>query len=340
MSKAQPRLLDGAHRRKAVSLTAALVVLVTIGAVYFAFRREPGARDPAQAAEAAAPPAPVIVEKPGVDRPGRPLASRGESRPDTRNLPKSPVDRPFEFIRELARAAYEGDGEAQYRVAKEFDRCGVTLSLVRKSLDPEEEIWNLPASWTQGMKERAFAEYHRCSRLLREDPFAELPQRPGGYTVDYWMARAADAGQPLALVEKTFRSLPAATGESDEAEGVRTEARETLVKATLSGNPNALLLMGFMMRSSDDAERQLQGAAWMLAGCRAGADCGFDSAIVPIWMCYDGGDVRCQPGLDVETMLVRGLSPSEFMQAHARYERISAALRAGDAEAISAQLGF
>jgi hypothetical protein len=333
-------LFDRAHRRKAVWLTAALVVLVTIGAGYFAFRRERGALDTAQAADAGSPPALATVENPGVAHPGRPLAPRGESRPDAHNLPKSPVDHPFEFIRELARAAYEGDGEAQYRVAKEFDRCGMTLSLVRKSLDPEEEIWNLPASWTQGMKERAFAEYHRCSRLLREDPFAELPQRPGGYTVDYWMARAADAGQPLALVEKTFRSLPAVTGESDEAQGVRTEARETLVKATLSGNPDALLLMGFMMRGSDDAERQLQGAAWMLAGCRAGADCGFDSAIVPIWMCYDGGEVQCQPGLDVETMLGRALSPSEFTQAHARFERISAALRARDAEAISAQLGF
>jgi hypothetical protein len=108
----------------------------------------------------------------------------------------------------------------------------------------------------------------------------------------------------------------------------------------LSGNPDALLLMGSMMRGSNDAERELQGAAWMLAGCRAGADCGFDSAIEPIWMCYDGGDVQCQPGLDVERMLGMALSPAEFTQADARYERISAALRAHDAEAISAQLGF
>lgn len=237
-------------------------------------------------------------------------------------------------------AAYEGDSEAQYRIAKELDRCEVTLVLVRKARDPEAAIWNLPAGWTQSMRERAFAEYHRCSRLLREDPFAELPQRPGGYTVGYWMSRATESGQPLALVEKAISSLPVATSKSDEAEGLRTEARETLVKATLSGNPDAMLLMGFMMRTSNDHERELQGAAWMLAGCRAGGDCGFDSAIVPIWMCYDGGDVQCQPGLDVETMLYTALNPAEFAQVHARYERISAALRARDADAISAQLGF
>lgn len=340
MPKAQPPSLDGEHRRKALWLTAALVVLLTIGAAYFALRHERGTADPAQAVEAGAPPAPAAVGNADVDDEERALAPRGEAKRGARNLPKSPVDHPFEFIRELARAAYEGDGEAQYRIAKELDRCEATLLLVRKASDPEVAIWNLPAGWTHSMKERAFAEYHRCSRLLREDPFAGLPQRPGGYTVGYWMSRATESGQPLALVEKAISSLPAATSESDEAEGVRAEARETLVKATLSGNPDALLLMGFMMRGSNDPERESQGAAWMLAGCRAGADCRFDSAIVPIWMCYDSGDVRCQPGLDVETMLRTALSPAEFTQVHARYERISAALRARDAEAISAQLGF
>jgi len=35
----------------------------------------------------------------------------------------------------------------------------------------------------------------------------------------------------------------------------------------------------------------------MLAGCRAGADCGFDSAIVPIAMCYEGDDVPIEAQL-------------------------------------------
>ncbi len=96
-------------------------------------------------------------------------------------------------------------------------------------------------------------------------------------------------------------------------------------------------MMGVLMRSAQGADRQLQGVAWMLAACRAGADCGFDSAIFPMWMCED---VRCQPGLDVETALRTGLSPDEFAEAHARYERIAAALSEHDTDAISAQLGF
>jgi hypothetical protein len=256
-----------------------------------------------------------------------------------RKLPRTPVARPFEFIRMLAKAAYDGNGEAQYRIARELDRCEATLVLVRKSDSPEIAIWNLPAGWTQSMKERAFEEYQRCSRLLFEDPFAELPRRPSGYDVDYWRSRAVEAGQPVAVVEKTIRSLPAATNRSNESEELRAEARKTLATAALSGNPDALLEMGYLMINSSDAGLRRHGAAWMLAGCRAGADCGFDSAIVPFWMCYDDVDVQCQLRSDVEGMLGM-VGSAELAQVHFQYEQIAAALSARNIEAITAQLGF
>lgn len=181
------------------------------------------------------------------------------------------------------------------------------------------------------------AEYHRCARLLREDPFAGLPPRADGYKIGYWLTRAVESGQPVAVMERNVTQLILERGDSDEAKQRRAEAREKVMRAATSGNPDALLMMGLLMRSAEGTDRQLQGAAWMFAACRSGADCGFDSAIVPMWMCED---VLCQPGLDVETVLRAGLSPDEFADIHARYERIAAALREGDADAISAQLGF
>ena len=118
---------------------------------------------------------------------------------------------PFEFIRSLAKSAYDGDGRAQYLVGREYDRCEMTLSLVRKvDGDPEAAIWGFPDSWPQTLKERAIAEYRRCIRLIKEDPFAELPPRKGGYPPKYWMQRSAEAGYPLAVAERALDGIVAA----------------------------------------------------------------------------------------------------------------------------------
>lgn len=99
MPKAQPHHLMACISRKGLWLTVAVVVFLTIGATYLAFCCERGTRDPAQAVEAGAPPASATVGNAGVDDEERPRASRSEVKSGARNLPKSPVDHPFEFIR-------------------------------------------------------------------------------------------------------------------------------------------------------------------------------------------------------------------------------------------------
>lgn len=315
---------------------AALIVLATIGAVLSGVVVHEN-EEAVQSAAARASHAPAKAHDVPAEGEKRSPAPHVAAKPEIRALPKWPADHPFELIRELASAAYEGNGDAQLRIAKELGRCNMTLSLVRKSVDPDEAIWNLPEGWTQTMKERAFAEYHRCERLRHEDPFAGLPPRVGGYKDDYWLERAVESGQPVAIMQRGINRILVETGDSDESGKRRAEAREMMLNATLSGNPDAQLLMGFMMRASGDAERQLQAAAWMLAACRAGADCGSDSAIIPLWMCYDA---ECQPGLDVETMVRTSFGPEDLAQIQARDERISAALRSRDAEAIRAEIGL
>lgn len=279
-----------------------------------------------------------LVPSPSVSHKGKdPLRARQAELNDSEAIGRrsrwARVDDPFEFIRRLAKAAYDGDGEAQYRVAKEFDKCEMALSLVRKSNDPEVAIWELGAGWTQPMKEKALSEYQRCSRFMREDPFAELPRRPGGYTYQYWMERASVANYPLAMVEKAVGALMQPSMDS----GARAGARQVLVHALLSGNPDALLLMGFNGFQSEDRERQIKAAAWMLAGCSAGADCGFDSAIYPFSMCHE---LECQPGMDVELVLRNALNQAEFAQAYARSQEIAEEIRNRNVEAIERRLGF
>ena len=57
-------------------------------------------------------------------------------------------------------------------------------------------------------------------------------------------------------------------GYSDDSRRRRTAAREKVLQAATSGNADALLMMGFQMRSAQGTDRQLQGAAWMCSCLR------------------------------------------------------------------------
>ena len=207
-------------------LAVVLVVIVTGGALYF-FRDPPGMAPAAAVESAQALPPARAIDKPPVVEP-----------PATESRKVASGSDPFEFIRGLAKSAYDGDGRAQYLVGREYDRCEMTLSLVRKvDGDPEAAIWGFP-SWPQELKERSIAEYRRCIRLMKEDPFAELPPRKGGYPLKYWMQRSAEAGYPLAVAERALvGSLLKPVDEAAPGK-LSAESMDELTKAAMSGDPD------------------------------------------------------------------------------------------------------
>jgi hypothetical protein len=101
-----------------IALLAAVAVIVAV----FVFRDAPLPPPPVAAQSAEIPATPQAASQP----PPMAEAPRGESRP------RAESSDPYEFIRALARSAYEGDGRAQFLVARELDRCYMTLSLIRK----------------------------------------------------------------------------------------------------------------------------------------------------------------------------------------------------------------
>jgi hypothetical protein len=238
---------------------------------------------------------------------------------------------PFELIRSLARRAYEGDGKAQYRIARELDRCEVTLSLVRAERDPETAIWSFGPHWTQPMKEWAIGEYRRCKRLLTEDPFAGLPKPERAYDYQYWTQRALEAGYPMAVTHEALGNLGRLRAGAATARPLdRGTEIEQLTTAALSNEPDALLQMGFNLWQLEDPQRRTRGAALMLAACRAGASCGFGSDVFPFEACYYSGLQECGPGATVENLLSRAARAEDFARAYADSQQIEDALRHGD----------
>lgn len=312
---------------------AVLATLAAVAALYF-FRCPPAA--PAATAET-------------TQTPRSPLAN--DQQPPDNDAPATEVRKvtdssdPFEFIRGLAKAAYDGDGRAQYLVGREYDRCEMTLSLLRKMEgDPEAVIWGFPDSWPQELKERSIAEYRRCKRLLKEDPFAELPARKGGYPHKYWMQRSAEAGYPLAVAERSLaESLsgsPQPEPEPDAATVGRLSAQsvDELTKATLSGDPDVALTIGLRQSWYGDPVRTTVGSAWMLAACRMGADCGANSKVYPFFMCYDPQYPNCDKDGSVELNVSMALSPEKYADAYAQSQVIEEALRNRDSAAIKSLL--
>ena len=312
-----------------IVLALVLAVAVAVGAVYFF--RDPPVTAPAVTAETmqALPPARAIGEPPQVN--DKPAIEAGTTVASSD---------PFEFIRALAKTAFDGDGRAQYLVGREYDRCEMTLSLVRKmDGDPEAVIWGFPDSWPQTLKERSIAEYRRCIRLMKEDPFAALPPRKGGYSPKYWMQRSAEAGYPLAVAERSLAGAVLTSTEDAAAVGkLSVESVGELTKATMSGDPDVALTIGFRQSWFDDPARTTAASAWMLAACRMGADCGADSKVYPFFMCYDPNHPNCDKDGNVELMVSASLSPEKYADAYAQSQVIEEALRNRDSAAIEALL--
>jgi hypothetical protein len=307
-----------------VALVLLLVVVVAGGSLYFF--RDPPDSAPAATAEPARASSPPRAP---------------DERPPQRDAPAAEVRKvtsgsdPFEFIRGLARSAFNGDGRAQYLVGRELDKCEMTLQLVRKMPgDPEAVIWGMPDSWPQTLKERTIAEYRRCARLMKEDPFAELPPRNGGYPFQYWKQRAVQSGYPLAVTEHTLDLLVRTPADSADALKMRDETMRDLTKATVSGDPDVALTIGLRQSWFDDPVRTTTANAWMLAACRLGADCGANSKVYPFWMCYEPDNPNCDKEGDVEFAVSRALSPERYADAYAQSQVIEEALRSRDPETI------
>jgi hypothetical protein len=311
-----------------IALAVGLALVVAVGSLHF-FRDPPDPAPPAATETAQTSPSPRALEEP---RPGNDMQV-----PKARKAAESPD--PFELIRALAKAAYDGDGRAQYLVGRELDKCEMTLSLVRKlDGDPEATIWGFPESWPQELKERTIAEYRRCRRLLKEDPFAELPARKGGYTPKYWMQRSVDAGYPLALAERSLSGSTPLPVDEAGAGRLSVESVDELTKATMSGDPDVALTIGFRQSAFDDPARTTTASAWMLAACRMGADCGADSKVYPFFMCYDPDHPNCDKDGSVELNVSLALSPERYADAYAQSQAIEEALRSRDSAAIRALL--
>jgi hypothetical protein len=233
----------------------------------------------------------------------------------------------FEFITRAAQAAYEGDGAAQYYIGRALARCEETNALYQDADSADEAVARL--AFSPALLELEREEYLDCSKFRSDSPFKGLPERPGGYPSDYWRSRAIESRYPVAMVAAALES-PA------------NYAPQVTAAALATGNTEAMLLFGWKHATADKARMpaSIMGAAWVLAACRNGANCGPTNDALPFFTCRAGIELGCTERHTAIDELTTSLSSQDLDQANLLAQDIQTSLQYRDPSQLIKYLPF
>ena len=208
----------------------------------------------------------------------------------------------FEFVTAAARAGYDGDGAAQYYIGRALTRCEETNALYGDADSAEQAVSHLAGF--PAMLERERQEYLDCSRLRSENPFKDLPAHPGGYPAAYWRSRALETRYPVAMVAAAFDS----PGQYNT---------QMIATALATGSGEAMLLFGWSQATAARATESapVMAAAWVLAACRSGANCGPTNDVLPLVTCRPEIQLGCTERYTAVDELAASLGPQDMDEA-------------------------
>jgi hypothetical protein len=226
---------------------------------------------------------------------------------------------------ELLPRAEADDAEAQYSLALITSHCLFELKRYADRAAFEEFLETVPRR--SGIDPEQYATFQRRSFEacdgFRADPIHRYIADPD------WSARAADAGHPLAALERELR-VPGGVEARDPA-ALRSAARAALA----SGRPEAFMLL-LELEFPDDADDEARDAtpnaiAWWLLACQRGYPCGPEAR----WR-HERRAFRSGPSgdLDWEDALLFDLPAHEREQARDRAAELGRALDEGELDAV------
>jgi hypothetical protein len=183
----------------------------------------------------------------------------------------------FQFVSDAAMAAEAGDGRAALHLSRVVELCTHFTEAYRKEVDPEVAFLTGLADMIGAEKwvhEAKLEEFRRCARFFDESPFVSLPQRPGGYSSQYWRELADGTDDPLVKALHAWRdsgNYPPADPSAAESMKERIEAN--LRSAIVSKDPEALYSAGTLLANGPLSADPLRGIAWMILACEGGYNC-------------------------------------------------------------------
>jgi len=226
-----------------------------------------------------------------------------------------------------AQAAYDGDGAAQYYIGRALTRCDETNALYRDADSADQAVSHMVSF--PALLELERQEYLACDKFRSENPFTDLPKRPGGYPAEYWRSRAVESRYPVAVVAAALDS----PGQYPP---------QVIATALATGNTDAMLLFGWSQASAAKATESapIMAAAWVLAACRSGAHCGPTNDVLPLAICGAGIELGCTERYTAVDELTARLGSQDLDEANLLAQDIQRSMQYRDPARLMKYLPF
>jgi hypothetical protein len=244
------------------------------------------------------------------------------------------------FIDAALPYALRGDGRAAYYIGEAVARCAWAVKQFRGAPDPEAQLnqeLDAMAKAPQWARDAVAARARRCMGLAQDDPFAQLPQRDGGYGATYWYDTALAADDALAQVRVVTVALADTEGLKNAERTARLAAIQSNLHAALSsGDPEALYKVGMLAADGRYSQDPLGGVAIALAACELGRDCSAESSDNAFAACNVSG--ACPPHATLFDVMQRSLGAAKYAEIYARAQQIKASMLANDWPSVESAL--
>lgn len=276
---------------------------VATGLLIAGRQTQPPGADPRAETAAPMPPPVAVVPEVGEHASG-PQESRATPPADFATLFQNAGDY-RRFIERALPAAKGGDAEAQNYVAAALRYCDETYRLYFKRRDKVLSVDEALAIWTSRSDyqqvERLKVAAARCGDVYgRSDP--------AWGSADEWLARAALAGQPVALFRRGIQiwlemdtNRAPTFSKPDGSPYTLDEARAMVRAAARSAHPEVLFELGDMrllLKPDVDADGNQDSMAWRYVACLRGLDCRAESEWHRQFCTFDPDCRPDEPGMD------------------------------------------
>ena len=212
------------------------------------------------------------------------------------------------FVVGALAASQSGDRDAQYYVYEALTYCDESYKFFfrrpGKVLSVEEAIEERSDHSGPSMTEAIKRAYARCHAIAEA-------QNPSWGTAAEWLAKATDAGQPLAQMEtaqKIFLRPLVHGGIASQvqtpaiAQGTYTDARSLVRAAVETKDPQAIFdmgdLQGFLNSGEPNEQLTKDAMTWRYVACLRGLDCGVDAEWHLQFCLYDSNCLPDEAGVD------------------------------------------